>query len=114
MRPVSKFDVSGLDAVPCCHRSLDAAAYRIVQEALANVVAHAGRVDTSVEIRQAGDGIRLIVENEAGHPLTTHRGSGLGLKGMRERAELVGGRVHTGEREGGGFVVEATLPLLPP
>lgn len=106
--------VSGLDAIPPLPPTLDAAAYRIVQEALANVVAHAGRVNTSLEVTPTGNGIRLIVENEAGHPLTAHRGSGLGLQGMRERAELVGGSVRAGTREGGGFVMEATLPVPPP
>lgn len=86
--------------------------YRIVQEALSNaarhapgaeVRVHAARDDRRIRVRVADDGAR-----DRPHP---HPGdSGLGLRGLRERVELVDGRFWAGPR-GAGWVVEATIPL---
>ena len=90
---------------------VDAIAYRIVQEALANVLAHAGRVRASVDVSASGDVLRLTVVNAPGRPASTHQGSGLGLQGMRERAELYGGTIDVGPRDNGEFVVDASIPI---
>ncbi|QIB48076.1 sensor histidine kinase [Streptomyces aureoverticillatus] len=85
------------------------AAYRIVQEALTNVVKHSGarHAAVSVEVR---DG-RLVVEVvDDGAPSVVAPG-GFGLIGMRERATAVGGTVKCGPVAGGGFRVRAALPV---
>src|SRR5690606_33700122 len=74
-------------------------AYRIVQEALTNVLRHADRPEARLEVVVAEDAVRLLVESPSARPPRTRRG-GRGLIGMGERAAVVGGTVATG-REGG-------------
>jgi signal transduction histidine kinase len=85
--------------------ALDAAAYRIVQEAVTNVVKHAGGAPTAVTVRY-GDALELIVADEGGGEPAE---GGHGLIGMRERAELFGGSLTVRP----GVVVHATLPYAP-
>ncbi|MEV4399947.1 histidine kinase [Nonomuraea sp. NPDC049607] len=90
--------------------------YRIVQEALSNVVRHAPGAATAVAIIGNGTGLRVVVENEpsagSGPALAEPAGAaGHGLAGMHERAALVGGVLLTGPAPQGGFRVELTLPL---
>ena len=90
---------------------VDVAAYRIVQEALTNVLKHAGRARATVEVHHGSDEVRLVIADDGrgADPRTLHRPSGHGIVGMRERAELYGGRVAAGARAGGGFQVVAIL-----
>jgi signal transduction histidine kinase len=98
--------------------AVDLAAYRVVQEALTNVLRHAGvgsaevtvdyRVDeVTVEVTDRGVGADRAgtapADDEGGH----------GLAGMRERVAALGGRLTTGPRAGGGFRVYAVLPVEP-
>ena len=87
------------------------AAYRIVQEALTNVVRHAPGAATTVRIRHEADGIGLRVRNgfATQYPNAPGGGVGHGLLGMRERAALCGGWVNASSR-GEGYQVEAWLP----
>ncbi|HVU91167.1 MAG TPA: histidine kinase, partial [Jatrophihabitans sp.] len=85
------------------------AAYRILQEALTNAVKHAPGAAVAVEIELAADAVRLGVDS-AGAP---RAGSGLGLVGMRERAESLGGTLAAGPG-GSGWLVRAELPLRGP
>jgi len=91
--------------------SVDLAAYRIVQEALTNVVKHAGRATVAVllDYRRLGALRVEVVDDGWGPGLGTPGGNG--LVGMRERALLVGGHLEAGPRPEGGFRVVATLPL---
>ncbi|MFE6688221.1 sensor histidine kinase [Streptomyces sp. NPDC057743] len=100
--------------------AVDLSAYRIVQEALANVVRHAPGAPTRVSVTTTGDGTRLtvLVVNEppappVSTPLETS-GTGHGLVGMRERVRLVDGTLDTGPLPDGGFRVAAQLPLSAP
>jgi signal transduction histidine kinase len=90
---------------------VDISAYRIVQEALTNVRKHAGPVATTVTVAWAEDALELTVRDHghgaAGPPRS---GEGHGLIGMRERVRLLGGELHTGPTNGGGFEVRAVLP----
>lgn len=89
------------------------AAYRIVQEALTNVVRHAGPgAAASVTIEAAGGDLSLVIDDDGRGAATLADGAragGHGLLGMAERARLYGGVVETGPRPGGGFRVRATL-----
>lgn len=85
--------------------------YRITQEALANVVRHAEA--TAVEVSLAMNGGRAVLtisDNGRGMPQPPPTQS-LGLLGIRERAELLGGSVALDSRPGGGTTITATLPL---
>jgi signal transduction histidine kinase len=91
--------------------AVGAAAYRIVQEALTNVVRHAGpdpRV--RVELYEKDDALHLSVADDGTGPAPGGT-PGFGLVGMRERARSVGGTLDAGPREKGGFEVTAVLPL---
>jgi signal transduction histidine kinase len=87
---------------------LDASAYRIVQEAVTNVIRHA-KAPAAITVRYAG-ALELTIEDQGdGAP---SNGGGHGLIGMRERAELFGGTLAAGPTDS-GFVVRATLPYAP-
>jgi signal transduction histidine kinase len=89
---------------------VEQAAYRIVQEALTNVSRHAGRACASVHLHYAQDALTVQVNDDGEGPGTKSAGTGLGLIGMRERVSALGGRLHAGPREDGGFQVRAELP----
>lgn len=90
--------------------SVDLAAYRIVQEALTNVRRHAGSVPTTVCISHLPRSLTVRVDND-GPRVPDSPVPGLGLIGMRERVTALGGHLRAEPREGGGFFVEAELPL---
>jgi signal transduction histidine kinase len=89
---------------------IDASAFRIIQEAVTNVVRHSGTSQCQVSIRQQ-DGQLSIEVTDSGHGGSVTR-TGYGITGMRERAALLGGDFSAGPRPGGGFRVAARLPLL--
>jgi signal transduction histidine kinase len=86
-------------------------AYRIVQEALTNVLKHAGRPPTAVVVRYVRDGLDLAIDDEGIGPPRAPNGTGHGVIGMRERATLAGGELQAGPRAAGGYSVHARLPL---
>ncbi len=90
---------------------IDLASYRIVQEALTNVLKHAGP-DPKAEVRLSSDDYTLTIEvTDRGSGVSTLPGSGHGLVGMRERATLLGGTFEAGPSLRGGFRIIARLPL---
>ncbi|WP_107407609.1 sensor histidine kinase [Streptomyces griseus] len=97
-------------------QAVDLSAYRIVQEALANVVRHAPGARTRVSVTARDGHLTVLVVNaeagEPGSPLEAS-GTGHGLVGMRERVRLTGGTLDTGPLPDGGFRVAARLPLPP-
>ena len=91
------------------------AAYRIVQEALTNVLKHAGQAAATVVLRHRGGGLEVEVTDTGRGPVPTAGPSrGHGLVGMRQRVGLYGGSVETSAAAGGGFRVLAWLPAPPP
>ncbi|MFE9724775.1 sensor histidine kinase [Streptomyces sp. NPDC005794] len=88
-------------------------AFRIVQEALTNVVRHSGSRTARVRIAYGGAYLRLLVDDEGPATGDDAGGSGNGLIGMRERAAALGGTIDAGPRPDGGFRVTAELPLRP-
>ena len=90
---------------------VDLSTYRIVQEALTNVLKHAGPSARS-EVRLGTHNHRVTIEVlDNGQGATILPGSGHGIAGMRERALLLGGSLEAGPRPGGGFRVVAHLPI---
>lgn len=90
------------------------AAYRVVQEALTNVTRHAGPATATIRIEYGHDALTVHVDDNGLGTDGTPAAPGVGLIGMRERVNAVGGSLHTGHRDGGGFSVRATLPLEAP
>ena len=86
------------------------AVYRLVQEALNNVVKHAGAGQVSVRTRTANGAIEVEVRDD-GCGFDPARSSGRGLLGMRERVEMLGGTIVIDSRPGAGTRVDSTLPL---
>ncbi|MBB4795527.1 sensor histidine kinase [Streptomyces nodosus] len=89
----------------------DLAAFRIVQEALTNVVRHSGSRQARVHLDGTAGVLRLRVDDDGPASGADAGGSGSGLAGMRERAAALGGTLEAGPRPGGGFRVIAVLPL---
>ena len=92
--------------------SVDLAAFRIVQEALTNVIRHARAATATVQVVCDDQELAVQVEDD-GQGAVSHDGSGVGqgILGMRERASALGGLVEAGPRPGGGFRVLTRLPL---
>lgn len=91
---------------------LDLAAYRIVQEALTNVVKHAGPAQVEIVVTYEPDAVVITVTDDGRGAAsgTTSGGGGHGLVGMQERVDLYDGTLDAGPRTGGGFAVTARLP----
>jgi signal transduction histidine kinase len=95
--------------------AVDLSVYRIVQEALTNVLKHAGPARAEVTIGCADEAVTIEVADDgtrsSGQPPPA---GGHGLAGMRERAAIFGGELQAGPRPHGGFAVRARLPLRDP
>jgi signal transduction histidine kinase len=104
----------------------DLSAFRIIQEALTNVIRHAGPATAAVLVDYAGETLTIeVTDTGCGLPssaaeaafaefLAAGTGAGHGLRGMRERAAAAGGTIETGPLPGRGFRVAAHFPLDPP
>jgi signal transduction histidine kinase len=90
--------------------AVDLSAYRIVQEALTNSLKHAAAHRIQVRVRY-GDDLQLEVRDDGVGTGEASEGTGHGLVGMRERVSLLGGRFSAGPAAGGGYRVEAAIPL---
>jgi signal transduction histidine kinase len=95
---------------------VDLTAYRVVQEALTNVIKHAGAGRVRVLVSYEPWEVVVEVEDDGAGPkgngALAGAGGGHGLVGMRERVSLYGGAFQAGPRRGGGFAVRARLPTL--
>ena len=91
---------------------VDVSVYRIVQEALTNVLKHAGPASAEATIGRAADVVTIeVTDDGTGQHGNGSAAGGHGLAGMRERAAVFGGELTAGPRPGGGFAVRARLPL---
>jgi signal transduction histidine kinase len=121
---IDQLQVAGLEvrlvtegAVDRVPREVSRYGYRIVQEALTNVLKHAGAVPADVRIHRTAGALEVEVcdDGPAGGPPAsagaTGLGGGRGLVGVRERVALLGGSVEAGPRPDGGFRVWARLPI---
>ncbi len=94
---------------------LDLAVFRVIQEALTNVIKHAGKPTTTVSLAH-GDGQLVVEVADTGRPIleaapAVPAGAGRGLIGLRERIALYGGVLDAGPRSGGGWIVRASFPI---
>jgi signal transduction histidine kinase len=94
---------------------LDLAVFRVIQEALTNVIKHAGKPATTVSLTYT-DGQLVVEVADTGRPIlaaapAVPAGAGRGLIGLRERIALYGGVLDAGPRSGGGWVVRARFPV---
>jgi len=106
-------DRLGGESVP---KPVQLALFRIAQESLTNITRHAeGATQATVTLARRGDHYRLEVRDDGSGSAegTASESGGRGLLGMRERAELLGGRLSAGPADGGGFTVVAELPFHP-
>ncbi|MEA2410097.1 MAG: hypothetical protein QOC77_658 [Thermoleophilaceae bacterium] len=91
---------------------IENAIYRLVQEALTNVVKHSGADRVSIAVRESNGNVSVdISDNGSGFDVTGTPG-GFGLVGMRERAELAGGKLAIASERGGGTTVSVVLPAM--
>ncbi len=93
--------------------SIDLSVYRVVQEALTNVITHAAGADTHVEIDYSENLLSLTITNDSTgvDKLADRSGGGRGIVGMRERTALFGGKFQAGGTDDGGWRVYATFPI---
>jgi signal transduction histidine kinase len=118
---VSSVRAAGLDVQirtsgtrPAMTAVADATTYRVIQESLSNTLRHAQAHNVVVELHYRDDAVLLLVRDDGqgsdlGRPGTTTEG--WGIIGMRERLALLGGSVRVRSQRGGGFVVEAFVPV---
>jgi signal transduction histidine kinase len=98
------------DAVDAVPPQLQLTAYRIVQEALTNIRRHSTATRVSVTVRAREELEVEVLDN--GRPRPGTSGTGMGLLGIRERVQILGGTAEIGSRHGGGFRVRVVLPLV--
>jgi signal transduction histidine kinase len=94
--------------------AVEVAAYRIVTEAMTNVVRHAGASGCWVTIVESDGVLEVRVSDDGRGPATvrtTDNGHGVGLDSMRERADELGGTLAVVPRQGGGTTVHARIPV---
>ena len=98
--------------IPVLSQRADTAVFRVAQQAISNALQHAPGAPITVEVRRLETALELTVLNgPARRPSTDPGGGGTGLTVMRERADAVGGSLHAGPVEGGGWRVRLVLPL---
>jgi signal transduction histidine kinase len=94
---------------------LDLAVFRVIQEALTNVLKHAGKPRTTVSVT-CSDGQLVVEVADTGRPIVAAAppvpaGARRGLVGLRERIAIYGGVLDAGPRNGGGWIVRARFPV---
>jgi len=105
-------EVSLENDIPSAPQNVQLALFRIVQESLTNVTRHADAKHATVRLWTEDGSYRVeVTDDGAGSAAMASETGGRGLLGMRERAELLGGRLSAGPAEGGGFCVSASIPI---
>ena len=98
---------------PVVPAGVDLSAYRVVQEALTNVLKHAGPARAVIEVRYTDAAVTVEVIDDGAGSVAPAGAGGHGLAGMRERVAVHGGTLAAGPRSTGGFRVTACFPLEP-
>jgi signal transduction histidine kinase len=98
-----------VDVSPRCSPSIEAIAYFMVSEALANIARHAGAGQAEVTVERARGRLRVVVTDD-GRGGATADGAGTGLRGLAQRAAAVDGTLHVHSPAGGPTTITAELP----
>lgn len=99
------------DELPTLSPEVELVIYRVAQEALTNVARHSGSMDAELTLGKRDGSVELVV-SDRGRGLSPGRGAGTGMRGMHERATLIGARLGIGPHpDGGGCRVVLTVPL---
>lgn len=98
---------------------IEVTAFRVIQECLSNIQKHAGATSVHVKLKSVGDHLELMIEDNGrgfdhDEVVASAVGQGVGLLGMRERAEIVGGRLSVRSSPGKGCRVTLYVPLKEP
>jgi signal transduction histidine kinase len=99
------------DDIPEVPDTVGAAAYRIVQESLSNVIRHAPGAAADVSVIFDDGALSILVRNDATEKKADPSPGGHGIHGMRERVRMLGGSLETGPLSEGGYRVAARLPV---
>jgi signal transduction histidine kinase len=100
-----------IDALPTVPEPIGHAVYRVVQEALTNVLRHAHATTVTIVVAQRGDSLQVEITDDGTGAAYPDGTSGHGLTGMRERVAGLGGRLDAGPRTDGGWQVTARIPV---
>lgn len=109
--PQVRFELSVGDALPPLDDKLELTAYRIIQEAVTNVVRHAQATRAQIGIAVHGGALALVIADNGKGAATLQRDGHYGVRGMQERAAAHGGEVSFGPGPDGGLTVQVILPL---
>lgn len=111
-QPDLKIDLEMEETIPHLPDMTEISAYRICQEALTNVVRHAGATTASVFLGLRDGMLNMIIrDNGSGLPALLHRNGHYGVRGMQERAESLGGSIAFDTGPQGGLIVNVNLPI---
>ena len=112
--PALRFNLQLETSLPVLPDVVEITAFRIVQEALTNVVRHSGATQADVRIALQDNALDIVVADNGQAVVTSLLRPGhYGVRGMQERAESLGGVVQFTAAEGGGLAVQVRLPLPP-
>jgi signal transduction histidine kinase len=108
-----KLDIHIADRLPTVSSNIEQAAYRIAQEALANVIGHADARNLTVQLGSFNSHLVLTVSDDGtGFDLTAHKSvKRFGIQGMRERAEMIGGVLELESQPGQGTIVMLSIEV---
>lgn len=107
-----RFELGANDVPDALSDAVKIAAYRIVQEAISNAIRHGQPGNVAVTLQQRDDALLISVSDDGrGLPDDAMATPQFGLRGMRERAEALGGDMRIGARDGGGTLLQARLPI---
>ena len=117
LHPDCHFSLSATDCFPDLRGGLAITAYRLIQEALTNVVKHSQATLATVKLEKH-DAFPVVLitvkDNGKGFDTQTRRSGSLGLVGMRERVSAIGGLMEIDSSKNKGTTIVFTLPILPP
>ena len=98
---------------PALDQSVAIHVYRVLQEALNNVARHSKAAEATVRVRYSAESVVLEIQDAGVGLNASAKAPGMGLVSMRERAELVNGKLELLDPEGGGLLVRLTVPVTP-
>jgi two-component system sensor histidine kinase UhpB len=109
--PDIRFDLKVTGTVPVLEETLELSAYRIIQEAVTNIVRHSGATLAHIQVRNDGGQLTLAISDNGRGAASVKREGHYGVRGMQERAESHGGHIVFQTAAEGGLEVVVSLPI---